>query len=232
MNVPESFDTHMDPNTMWQVGVAQQIPFPGKTRAARQAGALKTRAAAASYEEARYRMAGMVAEAYYDLAAALKVRHLLIRGAALAADMTAAATAVVTAGTGSQAEVYRGRVEEENWKVKLTQSAAAIDRKRATLAYAIGREDPATLTDPVMPDSLPPDIDLEAALAADSVIRSPTFRRAQLEADAAKAERETRPAGVLSQCRTDGQCRLSRLSAHDEHRYGNRPVHDQPRAAG
>jgi outer membrane protein, heavy metal efflux system len=188
MNVPSNFNTHMDPNTMWQIGLAQQIPFPGKLRASQRTGEFRTQAAAASYDEARYRMAGMVAESYYDLAAAIKIRQLLHQGASLAADMTAAASAQLAAGMGTQSEVLRSRVEEENWNVKLANNLADIERKRAALAYAVGRTGPTILTDPVLPDSLPPDIITDAVLDSVTLAATPSMKRAALDAAAARAD--------------------------------------------
>ena len=83
MNVPSSFDTHEDPNTMWQIGISQEIPFPGKLSASRNAGRARIHTAVANLEAGRYETSGAVAEAYYDLAAELAVRKSLERGSGL-----------------------------------------------------------------------------------------------------------------------------------------------------
>lgn len=188
MNAPQSFDLHMDPNTMWQIGVMQQIPFPGKRSASERAGAMRTHAAEANLEETQYQMAGMVAMAYYDLAAALAARQVVERGKDLAAQMADAASVMVSTGMGTQSEVMRARLEIESWNVKLTNNQADITRKRAALAYAVGREDPNTLADPILPDSLAPEINLAAALEPDSIQNTPELKRLKLEADAARAD--------------------------------------------
>ena len=188
MNVPQSFDTHMDPFTMWQIGLMQEFPIPGKLGASEKAGALRTRAAEATVEETQYQMSSMVAMAYYDLAATLAVAKVLLRGKDLAQQMGDAAGVMVSTGLGTHSEVLRARLEFETWNVRITNNQADITRKRAALAYALGREDPATIADPILPDSLPPEIALEAALQSDSLLATPSLKRLSFEAQATHAD--------------------------------------------
>ncbi|HEY3296076.1 MAG TPA: TolC family protein [bacterium] len=188
MNVPQSFDTHMDPNTMWQIGLMQQVPFPGKLSASAQAGTLRTKVAEATVDETRFQMAAMVAMAYYDLAATLAVRKVLEHGKELANEMTEAASVMVSTGMGTQSEVMRSRLEAESWNVKLTNNLADISRKRAALAYALGRDVDSTLANPVLPEGLPPEIALDSALQRASIDNTPALKRLALESGAARAD--------------------------------------------
>jgi cobalt-zinc-cadmium efflux system outer membrane protein len=188
MNAPQNFDLHQEPMTMWQIGVMQEIPVPGKLSASSRAGELRTKAAVASLDEARYRMASLVSAAYYDLAAAIQVRKLLQTGQDLAEQMTDAASARVSSGIGSQADVLRAQSEVERWSVELTNNQANVEQKRAALAYAVGRSDAARIADPQLPDSLPPEIDLDAALNVDSLDHTPEVARVRLQDDATRAD--------------------------------------------
>ncbi len=188
MNVPESFDVHADPMTMFQIGAMQQIPFPGKLRAARRAGEARVSAATASIDQERFRMAAMVAMAYYDLAAALETQQTLEQGLVLTKQAVEAATSLLSTGKGSQTEVLRASLEQEEWNLKLLANASEIDQKRAALAYAIGRADASTLIDPVLPNSLPPLIDLNAGLAMAENASTPQVRIAQAQSRATEFE--------------------------------------------
>ncbi len=188
VNVPPSFDTHEDPNTMWEIGVSQKIPFPGKLSASRKAGRARIRATAANLEAARYETSGAVAEAYYDLAAALVVRKSLERGSGLLQQMIEASANLLNTGLGSQADVLRAQLESEQWKVKLLANEADIVRKRAALARAIGRHADEPLIDPLLPDSLPPIPDFVPSQIADSAKDTPRVRKAQLDVESARAD--------------------------------------------
>jgi outer membrane protein TolC len=193
MNIPESFNAHADPMTMFQIGAMQQIPFPGKLNAARRAGEARVSAATATLDQEKFRMAAMVAMAYYDLAAALETRQTLEQGLLLTKQAVDAATSLLTTGKGSQTEVLRAGLEKEEWSLKLIANASEIEKKRAALAYAVGRTDASTLVDPVLPNSLPPLIDLDAALATTVVASTPQIRIAQAQSQASEFElRRTR----------------------------------------
>jgi outer membrane protein TolC len=188
MNSPDNFDLHMDPATMWQIGIMQRVPFPGKLKAAGEAGRARTLAAETGTEAARFDMASMTAMAYYDLAAALSVRRSLEKGKDLLQQMMDAARVMTASGMGSQADLLRARLELEQWNVRLISNQADIDRKRAALAYALGRRDETTLGNPVLPDSLPPTLDLDSALQPSSIDSTPSIRRAHRELEAAAAD--------------------------------------------
>jgi len=185
MNVPESFDTHMDPMTMWQIGVMQQVPFPGKLKASSQANEAKTRASIADVRAAEQDMVAMVTMAYYELAGLLEIRKALQYGQDLTQEMIAASSAMYSSGMGSQVDVIGAQIEAKEWDTRLISNQAEIERKRADLAYAIGRSTPDGLIDPVMPagaPSPPPSVD---STIADNV---PAVRSSELEAQAARWE--------------------------------------------
>ena len=188
MNVPENFDTHMDPNTMWQVSVMQQVPFPGKKRAATETGKARIVVAQANWDETRQQMASMVAMSYYELAGLMSERKSMLRGKDQIQQMIDATLAMNISGMGTQSDILRAKLELEQWNVKLVSNQSMIDQKRAELLYAIGRDSSSQLSDPVLPDSLPPQIDLQAVLDADVLNETPTLKKAQSEAKAAQSE--------------------------------------------
>jgi outer membrane protein TolC len=104
---------------------------------------------------------------------------------------------MLSAGMGLQADVLRARLETEQWNRRLVTNQADIDRKRAALAYAIGRADTSTLVDPVLPDSLPTLPDLAAGLSSESLEGTPEVHRARLQAQAAGADVRQAKLGVL-----------------------------------
>jgi outer membrane protein TolC len=185
MNVPESFDTHMDPMTMWQIGVMQQVPFPGKLKTSSQANEARTKASIADVRTAEQDMVAMVTMAYYELAGLLEIRKALQNGRDLTQQMVAASSAMYSSGMGSQADVIGAQIESKEWDTRLLSNQAEIERKRADLAYAIGRSTPDGLIDPVMPagaPSPPPSVD---STLADTI---PAVRSSQLQAEASQWE--------------------------------------------
>lgn len=188
MNVPESFDVHSDPMTMFQIGAMQQIPFPGKLNAARQAGEARVRAATSILDQERFRMAAMVAMAYYDLAAALETRQMLEQGLVLTKQAVDAAASLLSTGKGSRTEVLRAGLEQEEWDLKLLANASEIDQKRAELAYSIGRTNDNALVNPILPNALPPLIDLDAGLALVENASTPQVKIAQAQLRATEFE--------------------------------------------
>jgi outer membrane protein TolC len=188
MNIPESLDAHMDPMTMWQIGVMQEIPFPGKLSASAQAGEARVKAASANLEDARYQMASMIAMAYYELAAAIATRQALERGRDLTQQIADAAALKIASSTGSQSDLLRARIELEQWNAKLVSNAANIETKRANLAYAVGRSDASSLHDPALPDSLPTELTPAFGYAQSAIDSTPEVRKAKYDSIAAKNE--------------------------------------------
>lgn len=188
MNIPQNLDAHMDPMTMWQIGVMQQIPFPGKLSASSEAGEARTQSANANLENSRNQMASMVAMTYFDLAAALVTRRALERGRDLTLQIVDAAALKISSSTGSQSDLLRARIEVEQWNAKLVSNTADIETKRANLAYAVGRADVSSLRDPSLPDSLPSDSLLESGLSKTAIDLTPAVRRAKFDSIAAASE--------------------------------------------
>lgn len=186
-NAPTDLDFHKDPMTMIHVGVMQQIPFPGKRSTASRVGEARIRAAEANVRAAEYDMTDMVVTAYYDLAAALTVRHSLERGRELSKLIIESSAGRLSTGTGSQSDVLRARLESEEWNQKLVSNQADIDRKRADLTYAVGHGDVTALHDPILPDGLPPLPPLEAFLSPDSLDKTPEIQQAYFQLKTADA---------------------------------------------
>jgi len=185
MNVPESFDTHMDPMTMWQIGLMQQVPFPGKLKTSSQANEARTKASIADVRAAEQDMVAMVTMTYYELAGFLEIRKTLQYGQELTQQMVASASAMYSSGMGSQADVIGAQIEAKEWETRLISNQAEIERKCADLAYAVGRSTPDGLIDPVMPagaPSPPPSVD---STMADTI---PAVRSSQLQAEAGQWE--------------------------------------------
>ena len=188
MNAPTDLNLTKDPMTMFQIGVMQEIPFPGKKGAASSASKARTEAAQANVRASEFDMADMVIMAYFDLAAAIAVREPLERGQDLAQQILQSAAAMGSSGLGSQSDVLRARLETEQWNQRLVSNQSDIDRKHATLAYAIGRSDASVLSDPVLSDSLPALPDLTEALNAEVLNGTPEVQSAMQQTRAANAE--------------------------------------------
>jgi outer membrane protein, heavy metal efflux system len=183
MNLPDTFNLWSDPMTMLQIGVMQQIPFPGKLRAAGKAAQARRASAQVSVEQERQVMASMVTMAFYDLAAALRVRKALEKGQELAQEMVESAALMVSSGMGAQSDILRAQLEVEQWKLKLVANQDEITRQRADLAYALGRSDASGIPEIDLPDHLPDLPDTNTTYDD-----SPQLRRSLLEVEAANQD--------------------------------------------
>jgi outer membrane protein TolC len=187
MNAPTNFDTHKDPSTAWQIGWAQTVPFPGKVGSSAKTGFLRTAAAQASADEARFLLAGMVVEGYYQWAGAISVRKALEHGKALNQQIMDAAAIRVASGLGSQSDILQARLDLEEWNVKLVNNQSDIKKAQAALAYAVGQTDLMRLQAPNLSDTLPPLLFLDEALVPEVIDNSPSVRKLNLESSAAQA---------------------------------------------
>lgn len=155
MNLPTSFDTHMDASTMWQVGIMQKVPFPGKRTAAKSTNEARVGSSEAQARASENDLAQMTAMAYYDLAMTLAARPVILQGRELAERVVTAVESSLRSGSGTLSSVASARAERLRWEEMLVRSQAEEESQRSALAYALGRESLAGFSDPVLPDALP-----------------------------------------------------------------------------
>jgi cobalt-zinc-cadmium efflux system outer membrane protein len=131
-NVPVSAPSLGDDEmTMKMVGVSQTFPYPGKLPLARAAAEREADAAAAELEAARLEALREVLDAWYELAFVDRAREIVERNRATLAGLVAATEVRYGAGTGSQQEVLRARLEA----ARLGEEAAELrERRGAVLA--------------------------------------------------------------------------------------------------
>lgn len=132
-----------DEMTMKMVGVSQTIPYPGKLPLARAAAEHEAEAAAAELEAARLEVRREVLDTWYELAFIDRALEIVDRNQATLAALVAATEVRYGAGTGSQQEVLRARLEatrlgeetsglQERRRALLARLDAALDRPAGT----------------------------------------------------------------------------------------------------
>lgn len=115
-----------DEMTMKMVGVSQTLPYPGKLPLARAAAEREVDAAAAELEAARLEARREVLDAWYELAFIDRALEIVERNRATLAALVAATEVRYGAGTGSQQEVLRARLEA----TRLGEQAAGLQERR------------------------------------------------------------------------------------------------------
>lgn len=186
MSVPyPSLKTNIEAMTMFQIGIMQRIPFPGKTSQARELGNAKANALTAELYVEERDMEAMVRMAYYDLTAAIAMQGILDSGTVLLQEMKSGATAMNGAGMGSSVDVYTVDAEIVLWEKQIIDNKALIAIRRSTLASLLGKK--ATDSIPVTPLPIhPSDIPFDHDLTGNPD-QAPSLKAAQarlLEAEA------------------------------------------------
>jgi cobalt-zinc-cadmium efflux system outer membrane protein len=128
-NVPVSDPGFGDEMTMKMVGVSQTFPYPGKLPLARAAAEREGDAAAAELEAARLEVRREVLDAWYELAFVDRALAIVERNRATLSGLVAATEVRYGAGTGSQQEVLRARLEA----ARLGEQAAELQERRGAV---------------------------------------------------------------------------------------------------
>jgi outer membrane protein TolC len=155
MNFPPDFDLTMDPMTMFQIGLMQRIPFPGKLKSAGASAEAKYHGSLAEWEREKYAMAEMFAMAYYDFLAQKQIHTIYEKGEILLEEMINVSLIMSQSGMGRQSEVLRAKIEKEEWLAKAIQNQSEIERKKAFLDYLLAGFSEDIVDFGELPDSLP-----------------------------------------------------------------------------
>ena len=129
-NFPVTEPGFADFMTMKMVGVSQTIPYPGKLSRRTAAAEQELAASRASANAVRRSIAREVRSAYYDLAFASRAFDIVARTQGVVAGMIPVTEARYAAGSGSQPDILRLRVEA----ARLAEEAAMlVEGRRSTL---------------------------------------------------------------------------------------------------
>ena len=132
VNVPVAHPSFTaDGMTMKMVGIAQNIPFPGKLAARRRTFQLEADVMAVARDTLRLALVRSVKSDYYELAYLDHALAIVRQNEQVLADLAGAAQSHYTVGTGGQQDVLRARVAA----TQLGETAnTLIEQRRATLA--------------------------------------------------------------------------------------------------
>jgi outer membrane protein TolC len=112
MNLPtDTFALDQEPMTQLQLGISQQIPFPGKRRLRREAADAEHRASEAHLEEQRDVVIGKVRVAWWRLFAMDRALEIVERNQNLMRDFVEIAQTKYAVGNGLQQDVLLAQLE-------------------------------------------------------------------------------------------------------------------------
>ncbi|KPJ61164.1 MAG: hypothetical protein AMJ46_02235 [Latescibacteria bacterium DG_63] len=148
MNAPTDFNLNVDPMTQTQIGFVQTVPWPGKLSSSRRAAEERVNSGTNALEATRWKVRTLVARAYFRLAGLTSERDAL-REARTLADQTLKVTGIMlSSGMESQANFFQAEVEKARITRQLLLMEGEIEKARAALAYALGRESPDGIKNP------------------------------------------------------------------------------------
>ncbi|MBW3627932.1 MAG: TolC family protein [Gemmatimonadetes bacterium] len=153
-NLPVSEPGFKDFMTMKMVGIAQTVPYPGKTRLRRSAAELEVLAPEARLDAARLEAVQRVREAYYELAYIDQALEITARNQLLLSDFIRISEVRYSVGSGGQQDVLKAGVEA----ARLAEETVALTEQRriaqARLNEAVDRYSETPIAGAAVPDRI------------------------------------------------------------------------------
>jgi cobalt-zinc-cadmium efflux system outer membrane protein len=180
-----------------EVGIQQEIPFPGKLRFAEEAEMHAARALASRVLEAERTLRSAVAQAYFELAYLHQARELIAKNEKLLDHLGRHAEAQVATGRGLRQDVLRARTESAMLKERIYSLDAQLRAAEARFNYLLARPITQPVAPPPLPGPPPPLPPLSSLLAraegARPLLRARDSELARADAELARARRDQYP---------------------------------------
>jgi outer membrane protein TolC len=179
------------------VGIAQDLPYPGKRGLREEVAREEARAAEWAVESARRRVVSQVKQAYYDLYAVDAALEIVERNRELLENLERVASTLYTVGQTVQQHVLDAQVEisrlEERWSV-LRQKRSTVEALLDSLLYRESAN-PYGRAEPLRPAPLVQDMEelWRMAEEASPALLEQTQRVAASERGLALAQKELLP---------------------------------------
>jgi outer membrane protein TolC len=170
-----------------QVGVSQEIPFPGKRGMRTDAARLRADAALELARSAERAVIAEVKVAYWELFLRERRTAILRESRVAMADIVAAARTRYETGLGGQQDLLLAMVEASKLDGEILHTEAVAAAARSRLNLLVGRDAETPLGRAAAESATPFDARLEDLLAAARGTR-PSVRAAESEAAAAEAQ--------------------------------------------
>jgi len=194
---PPFFPSAGTPDAFRQVGVTQELPYPGKLALRSRVAATEADTARWSYEDTRARLIAGLKSAYVEYVLVSRTLEIVERNKSALEHFRGIAEARFTVGKASQQDVLRAQLELSI----LLERVAALERDRVMLQADINRlvyrspESPVPVGDLVEPQAVPPTVE---ALQAQAAERYPALKRDEQQINRgqqalALARKELRP---------------------------------------
>lgn len=119
MNATTDFDFGMEPMTQKQVGIMQQLPFPGKLGLKKKIAGYEAQMAQKEYENLKNIIVSQVKKTYYDLFYAQRAIQITEQNKGLLSDLAKIAETKYTVGKGLQQDVLKAFVELSKFSEKI-----------------------------------------------------------------------------------------------------------------
>ena len=194
---PPFFPSANTPGAFRQVGVTQELPYPGKLGLRSRVAATEADAARWSSEDIRVRLIADLKSAYVEYVLVNRTLEIVQRNRSTLEHFRDIAEARFTVGKASQQDVLRAQLELSI----LLERIAGLERDRVMLQADINRliyrspETPVPVGDPVEAQAVPPTVE---ALQAQAAGRYPALKRDEQQINRgqqalALARKEQRP---------------------------------------
>jgi len=142
------------------LGVAQELPWPGKRKLRQEAAGLQAQAMSAQVEAASRTVVEQLKIAYYKLAYLQQTLAILLRDDKLLSEMEEIADSRYRVGKGNQQEVLKAQLQHTRILQEINMHHREQAEQQALMKKLLGRaqDSPDIVTEPLHQRALPPDV--------------------------------------------------------------------------
>jgi cobalt-zinc-cadmium efflux system outer membrane protein len=186
MNATTDFDFAAEPMTQRQVGIMQQIPFPGKLGLKKKIAGYEALMAQKEYENLKNLIVSQVKKNYYDLFYTQRAIQITQQNKDLLSDLAKIAETKYTVGKGLQQDVLKAFVELSKFGEKIINLERREKKLQADLKILLSRPEGSSPTTPQEVTKTEYQLDLEN-LKKKALEKNPKLRAEELAVDRSKA---------------------------------------------
>lgn len=180
MNLPtDSFDLDQEPMTQVQVGLTQELPFPGKRSLRKEAAEFIANAAGHSVEEMRLQLAGNVRSAWWRLYYLDRALDTVQANRSLLKQLIEVATTKYETGKGLQQDVLLAQLELSKLIEQQIQITALRDNQAIKLNLLMDKQPNQPLLLPEQINKTLPDIEADQPLYRHAEQSRPVLKQAE-----------------------------------------------------
>ena len=189
MNLPtDSFDLDQEPMTQVQIGLTQELPFPGKRSLRKEAAEFIASAAGHSVEEMRLQLAGNVRSTWWQLYYLDRALDTVQANRSLLKQLIEVATTKYETGKGLQQDVLLAQLELSKLIEQQIKITALRDNQAIKLNLLMDKQPNQPLLLPEQINKTLPDIEADQPLYRHAEQSRPVLKQAEQTVASAESQ--------------------------------------------